>query len=313
MSMPVEEVAFPVQGATCKALYFRPVPADENKPVTSPCVVMAHGFGGTREERLPAYAERFARAGLAVLVFDYRHFGASGGLPRQLLSIGGQLRDWQEAVNFTRTLQGVDPHRIALFGSSFSGGHVVEVAAQDPGIAAVISQCPMMDGVAAVSSLIRYAGLGQLLKLGARGLQDILGHLLGASPVMLPIIGPPGALAALSSEDAEPGYRALVPEHSAWRNEVCARIMLGLGLYRPGRKTNRLPCPILIQVCEQDTLAPATAAHAAARRAGSRATVRSYPIGHFEIYLGEAFEKAVEDQLDFLTKSLLPEKHYDNP
>jgi hypothetical protein len=163
----------------------------------------------------------------------------------------------------------------------------------------------MMDGMAAVASVVRYAGMGQLLKLATRGLQDALRGLVGAAPVMLPIVGPPGALAALSSEDAESGYRALVPEHSTWRNEVCARIMLSLGMYRPGRKTNHLPCPILIQICEKDTLVSTKAAHAAAHRAGSKATVCSYPIGHFDIYLGEAFERAIEDQLAFLGKTLL--------
>jgi pimeloyl-ACP methyl ester carboxylesterase len=304
MNTQAKALDFLVDGTTCRALYYPPTPLDGDKTAQSPCIVMAHGFGATREARLPAYAERFARAGLAVLVFDYRHFGASDGMPRQLLSISSQLRDWREAVGFARTLEGVDPQRIALFGSSLSGGHVVEVAARDARIAAVISQCPMMDGMAAVASVVRYAGMGQLLKLAARGLQDALSGLVGAAPVMLPIVGPPGTLAALSSEDAESGYRALLPEHTTWRNEVCARIMLSLGLYRPGRKTNHLPCPILIQICEKDTVVPATAAHAAARRAGSKATVRSYPIGHFDIYLGEAFERAITDQLDFLGKTL---------
>src|SRR5690349_20947540 len=105
-----------------------------------PCVVLAHGWTGVREQRLDAFAERFASAGLAALVFDYRHFGASEGEPRQLLDIGRQHEDWVAAIAYARTRGDVDPDRIALWGSSFSGGHVVSVAARDRRIAAVVAQ-----------------------------------------------------------------------------------------------------------------------------------------------------------------------------
>ena len=64
-----------------------------------PCVILAHGFGGVREARLDAYAERFAGAGVTALVFDYRHFGGSDGDPRQLIDIPRQLDDWRAAIS----------------------------------------------------------------------------------------------------------------------------------------------------------------------------------------------------------------------
>ena len=123
-----EDLTFPSGEDTCAAWLYRPGAAAG--PV--PCVVMAHGFTATRGDRLPAYAERFAAGGLAVLLFDYRHFGDSSGTPRQLLDIGRQQADYRAAVAFARTLEGIDAQRIGLFGTSFSGGHVVAVAAQDP-------------------------------------------------------------------------------------------------------------------------------------------------------------------------------------
>src|SRR6266496_390364 len=141
-----EDLSFPSGGETCAAWLYRPEGADG--PV--PCVVMAHGFSATRADRLPAYAERFAAAGVAVLLFDYRHFGDSTGEPRQLLDIARQHADYHAAVACARTLDGIDPRRIALFGTSFAGGHVVVVAAQDPSIAAVIAQCPFADGLSAL-------------------------------------------------------------------------------------------------------------------------------------------------------------------
>lgn len=93
-------------------------------------LVMAHGLGAIKEMRLDAFAQRFADAGYAALVFDYRHFGDSTGEPRQLLDITLQRQDWSAAVDFARTLPGVDGSRIVCCrGTSFSGGHVIATAA----------------------------------------------------------------------------------------------------------------------------------------------------------------------------------------
>ena len=146
---------------------------------------MAHGFTATRGDRLPAYAERFAAAGLAVLLFDYRHFGDSTGTPRQLLDIGRQQADYRAAVAFARTLDGIDAQRIGLFGTSFSGGHVVAVAAQDPSIAAVVSQCPFADGLAA----LRVVPPRVALRATALGLADQAAGLAGRAPRTMPAVG----------------------------------------------------------------------------------------------------------------------------
>ena len=303
--MQIRDIEFISGGLMCRALHFKP----EIDPLTSqngtPCVVMAHGFGATRNAGLEPYARRFSAAGMHVLVFDYRHFGESEGEPRQLLSIRRQLNDWMAAVSFARSLEGVDPGRIALFGTSFSGGHVIEVAVRDGSVAAVISQCPMMDGLAAIKNLLNYAGLGSLLLMTWAGVRDLVRSLVGLDPLMMPIVARPGKLAAMSTPDAEPGYMAIAPPD--FRNEVCARIALTVGMYRPGLKADRLPCPILIQITEKDSVAPPPAAEATARRAGSRAQVRLYPIGHFDIYVGEDFERSVTDQVEFLTHTLAPE------
>src|SRR3954466_12943388 len=137
-----EDIEFHSGANTCAAWLYRPE-ADEPHPI----VILAHGFGGVREARLWAYAERFAAAGLAALVFDYRHFGANGGQPRQLLDIGLQLGVWRAAIALARGLDGIDPDRVALWGSSFSGGHVAVLAAEDTRVAAAISQAPFLDGL----------------------------------------------------------------------------------------------------------------------------------------------------------------------
>ncbi len=267
-----------------------------------PCVVLAHGFGGTVDSGLLPYAERFAAAGLDALAFDYRHFGASGGEPRQLFSVPRQLEDYAAAIAFARGLDGVDPDRIVVWGSSFSGGHVVEVAVADGRVAAAIAQTPAMDGRATLLNLVRYAGPGALNRITLAGLRDWIGSLRGRPPVMLPVVGPPGTLAAMSTPDAEPGYRAITGP--TWRNEVSARFALTAALYRPGLKADRLPCPILVQIADRDAVAPPKAAQDAAWLATGRAEVRTYPIGHFDVYVGEPFERSVADELLFLSRHL---------
>jgi uncharacterized protein len=267
-----------------------------------PCVVMAHGFAGTVDSGLMPFAERYAAAGLDVLAFDYRHFGASDGEPRQLVSVSEQLADYAAAIAFARDLPAVDPERIIAWGSSFSGGHVVAVAAADQRIAAVISQVPSMDGRATLLNLIRYAGLAQVARVTLAAIRDTLAARRGQPPVMVPVVAPPGTLAAMSTPDSEPGYLAITGP--TWRNEVPARFGLTLGLYRPGLQAGRVPCPMLVQIADRDAIAPPAAAQEAAWLATGRAEVRTYPLGHFDIYRGEAFERAVADQLHFLTRHL---------
>lgn len=296
------EVDFPSDGGSCRAWHLPPRSDELSGERGAPCVVMAHGFGGVREARLGAYAERFTAAGMHALVFDYRHFGSSPGEPRQLLSIPRQLRDWTSAVAFARTLEQVDPERIALWGTSFAGGHVLKTAADDGRVAAVVSQCPFVDGPRTLLNLMRYAGPGQLMRMTAAGLRDLARAATGREPHRLPVVGPPDTLAAMTSPDAEPGFLRIAPP--GWRNEVCARVSLTIGSYRPGASAPRLSCPLLVQICEADAVAPAEAAEHMAARAGGPCEVRRYPIGHFDIYVGDDFERAVTDQVDFLTRSL---------
>ena len=289
------DVSFDSWGERCAAWLYRP--ADAGTEV--PCVVLAHGWTGTRELRLDAYAERFAEAGFAALVFDYRYFGASEGEPRQLLDIRAQREDWAAAIAFTRTLDGVDPDRIALWGTSFSGGHVQDAAQRDRRIAAVIAQVPFCDGLRNLPRL----GVVHTLRLTREALRDQLGALRGRSPHMIPSVGPPGALAVMTSPDAEPGFRALIPEGYQWPDHAAARIVLRVGSYRPGTKAGQIRCPILYVIGDEDAVTPPDFAHAAAARA-PRSEVSTYAGGHFDGYVGETFEQVVADEVAFLRRQL---------
>jgi len=263
---------------------------------------MAHGIGGTREDGLLPFAEAFAESGLDVLLFDYRCFGGSSGEPRQYGWPPHHREDYRAVVGFARSLGDVDPDRIALWGTSWSGGHVVFVAADDKRIAAVISQTPDMDGARTLMEIARYGGADTLAKLSVEGVRDAVGVLRGHEPRMVPIVGPPGSVAALSSEEAEPGYRSIAGP--GWRNELTARAALYEGRNRAISRIGELSCPILIQIARDDSIAPPAAARTAAWRAKGRSEVREYPCNHFAIYLPPWRDRAIADQLHFLRRHL---------
>jgi len=265
-----------------------------------PCVVMAHGFGGTRDTGLLGYAEGFAAAGLDVLVFDYRGFGDSDGPPRQRVSYRRQRADYVAAVAAARTLPGVDPDRVVLWGTSYSGGHVVPVAVQDGRIAAVLSLTPAMDGLAALGAIARRHPV-KLLALVGHGLRDGAGALLGRAPHHLPVVGLPGTTAVITAPGAHEGYLELAGP--TWRNEVCARAALEVAFNRPTRYAARLRTPMLVQAGEYDAVAPPSAAWRAAE-ASRYAETLTYPVDHFDVYDGPWQHKVLADQLDFLTRVL---------
>lgn len=109
------------------------------------------------------------------------------------------------------------------------------------------------------------------------------------------------ALDVLAAPDAEPGYLALVPPGSDFRNEVAARAVFDILRYRPGLRTARITVPTFFAVCETDSVAPAEPTLRHAERA-PRGEIRCYPDGHFAIYRGDAFGRVVADQLDFLRR-----------
>jgi uncharacterized protein len=288
-----EDVRFRSGDVECAGWLYRP----ESAAGDVACVVLAHGFGGVKEARLDAYAERFAAVGHAALVFDYRFHGDSGGEPRLLIDIGRQREDWRAAIAHARGLDGVDPDRIALWGTSFSGGHVIELAAAGERAAAAIAQAPFTSGVAVLNS----GGPAHNLRLLAGGLRDVIAARRRGHPIA--VVGEPGTTAAMTSPDAKPGYLALFPPGYDWPNRFLPRGTMTLPLQRPHAKAKRVTCPLLVQAMTDDVVTPPGPSRRAAERA-PRGELIEYPGGHFDIYVGEAFERAVGDQIEFLERAL---------
>jgi len=294
-----KDVTFKVKEMSLSAWLYLP----ENLSVPVPCIIMGHGLGATKDAGLEPYAIRFQEAGFAVLTFDYRHLGESEGEPRQLIWIPYQQEDYAAAINYARSLKEIDPARIALWGTSLSGGHVIVTAARDNKIACVSAQCPLLDGDAGGMKVVKKIGIWYMLRMAfGHALRDLVRSWLGLSPHKIPLVGKSGSVAVMADADAWDTFSKLVPDD--FINEACARIIIRMDKYEPVKYAARVRCPVLLQVCDNDISLPMSVVEKAEKRLGKLAEVIHYPIDHFDIYLGENFEKSVSDQLDFFKKHL---------
>ena len=268
------------------------------------CVIMAAGFGVTKEAGTDLFARRFAAAGFSVLAFDYRHLGESGGQPRQVIRGRDQLADWDAAIGFAATLPEVDPERLAAWAFSASGGYIFTLAARDRRLAAAIAQTPNADNLAAARNAARYQKPGAMLRLLGRGVLDAIGGLAGRAPRLVPLAAKPGTVAVVTTPDSAEGDVAL-GRSGAWPQEVAARSALRLTMSRPGRVAAQVRCPLLVVVADQDTTALAGPSIRAARRAPGAELVR-LPGGHYAPFL-DAHDEAAEAEVSFLSRILLGE------
>lgn len=202
-----EDVSFVVDGLRVRAYLYRP---KTTTPV--PCVIMSTGLGGTRDGLLERYALRFVEAGCAALTYDYRYFGTSEGEPRQLMEITSQLDDLRAAVTYVRSRSEIDPEKIFLWGTSAGGGYGIIMAAEDPRIAGVITQCAPLDHDADAKQYFQQAGLLQFMRLFMHAQRDKGRSRFGLSAHRIPIVGEPGTLAFLTAPGAYDGYARLVAE-----------------------------------------------------------------------------------------------------
>jgi uncharacterized protein len=294
MTMKRLDLTFKSGRQQCAAWLYLP---DGSGP--HPCVVVAHGIGAIRQVRLSAYAERLTKAGYAMLSFDYRHWGESGGEPRYLCSIPSQLEDIEAAINCAGERAEVDSRRIALFGTSFGGGHALVVGARRPDIAAVISQCTVTDCLAVALR----TPLRQVAQWVSSATIDQLRALVGLSPKYIKLAGEPGENALMTKLGAEESYLKMLDGPSKWQNKIAARIMLWMPLYRPIKSAPRIAAPLLMIVCERDEICPPSIARRAAVIA-PRGRSASFDSSHFEIYFGDLFEGAVSSMVSFLNAEM---------
>ncbi|MCA4723107.1 alpha/beta hydrolase [Mycolicibacterium fortuitum] len=299
--MSYTELTFYSVGDRCSAWHFAAEGEGFAGPAGRPVVVMAHGFGGTKDSGLEPFAQRFSGAGLEVVAFDYRGFGASEGQPRQSVSVDRQLADYRAAIAVAQQLPGVARSRVVLWGSSFSGSHVLRVAAQCSDVAAVIGMTPLTSGLAASRAAVAHRDVASALRWTLAGVKSRVAVAAGRPPTLMPLAAAPGEPGALALDGAYDSYTAIAGP--TWRNEVDSAIGMELVQIRTGAAAKALKCPVLIQIADFDRFVPANSVMKTAVQA--RAQVHHYPCDHFDVWPGhDWFDTAASDQLRFLTQSL---------
>ena len=276
------DIEFNAEGTILRGWLYLP----ENPAGRVPAVVMAHGFTAVKEMYLDTYAEVFAAAGLGALVFDHRNFGASAGEPRGEIDPWAQIRDYRHAISFARTLPEIDPDRLGIWGTSYSGGHVLVVGALDRRVRCVVSQVPAISGYQA--SLRRVPAL-QLPALLAAFVADRDQRFRGGPPVMRPVLPrEPGGPAVFSGEDAITFFCTAARRAPSWRDEITLRSVEMAREYEPATYIARIsPTPLLLVAATDDTLTGTDLTLEAYERALQPKHLVLLPGGHFAPYVQE--------------------------
>jgi uncharacterized protein len=287
-------------GITLRGWHYLP----DARPGKVPLVVMAHGYSGVKEMYLDRFAEAFAKAGIGSIVFDNRNFGASEGEPRQEIDPWRQVRDYRDAITFAETLEMTDSERIGIWGSSYSGGHVLVVGAIDRRVKCVVSQVPLISGHANARRLIRadyIAGLQEMFESDRRS------RMQGHPPAMIPVVSEnPAGPAVLPTPDSwtfftETGHNRA----QSWRNEVTLRSVEMFMEYEPGAHIRFIsPTPLMMIVALGDHLTVPDLALAAYERALAPKRLVTLPGGHFDAYI-VGFDTASKAATDWFVQHLL--------
>jgi len=286
-------------GVTLRGWFFPGT--DANGP--APTVIMAHGFTATREIFLDDFAEVFAAAGVNVIVYDHRNFGVSDGEPRSHADPWAQINGYRDAITWAQTLPEVDAERIGIWGSSYSGGHVLQVAAIDRRVKCVVSQVPLTYGLETAQRLIRgdmWAGL----RAAFNG--DRASRAKGEPGARMPVTAPEGEPSALPTADTYAFFTQFEKEHETnWKNEVTLHSIEMFTEYEPASYIARIaPTPLLLVVAREDHLTPFDLTARAFEAALEPKKLLVLPGGHFDAYTGEPFETSSAVQRDWFLEHL---------
>ena len=279
--MTRRDIEFDAEGVALRGWFY---PAD-GPGASAATVVLAHGFSAVKEMYLDDYAAVFAAAGLNALVFDNRNFGASDGEPRQEIDPWAQVRDYRHAITYATTLPEVDSNRIGIWGSSYSGGHVLVVAAVDRRVKAVVSQVPMVSGHDNVRALVRadfIAGFREMFDA------DRLARFQGQPPAMVPVVAEdPLAPSALPTADSWQWFTETGHSRApSWKNECTLRSVEMFTEYEPLTYLPYIsPTPLLMLPAIGDHLTPSELAIAAFDTAHEPKKLQILPGGHFDAYV----------------------------
>ncbi|KUJ20147.1 alpha/beta-hydrolase [Mollisia scopiformis] len=303
--MPREDISFQTSdNVTLRGWFYSP---ETTISTPLPCLVMSHGFTATKEIHLDSFAAHITSSlPISCLIYDNRGFGASDNhpsAPRQEIIPSLQCSDISDAITYAQSRDDVNKDKIGIWGSSYSGGHVLWVGAVDKRVKVVLSQMPMVNGWENFHRLIRsdfVGGLNQMFQ------EDRLARASGKAAGTIPVVDPnPMATSALPTPDSYTFFSNWEKKGDFWKNEVTVKSMEELRAYNPSSHIHHIsPAPLLMTVASSDILTPADLALTAYSKALEPKELHLIPGGHFDGYAGPIFETNVKRQVEFLKKTL---------
>ncbi len=295
-----EDIAFASDGVTLRGWLYRP----QGAAGLCPAIVMAHGFSATKEMFLDDFAEVFAAAGFVVLVYDHRNLGASSGEPRGEIDPIAQIRGYRDAITWLATRDGIDPERIGVWGSSYSGGHVMVLGATDSRVKCVVAQVPALDAYRTFTQ----AGRETLLAFRTQFNADRAARYHGEAPAMIPVIpAEAGGIGALTTQDSIDFFKVFESRASNWRNSVTLRSIEYLTEYVPAFYLPRIaPTPFMMVIALKDSLIPSDMALEAFATAGEPKKLLTLDCGHFAPYTGDTFRTVSAAECAWFSEHLRP-------
>ena len=293
-----QDIEFESEGTTLRGWLYTSAETGEAQPT----VVMAHGYSAVKEQYLDRYAEVFAARGLAVVVFDHANFGASDGETRQEVDPQRQIRGYRDAISFAQTRPELDPDRIGVWGTSYSGGHALVVAAHDKRVRAVVSQVPTINGF---ENAQRRTPPHKVAAQRAAMDADRLARFRGEPPVMVPVVAEGSGPCALPGADSYDFFTVSAEWATSWRNEVTFRSAEMAREYSPVHDIGLIsPTPLLLIVAENDVLTLTDVQLAAYEQALEPKALRIIPGGHFAPYV-EQFTETSDAAADWFAQHLI--------
>ena len=250
-----------------------------------------------------SYAEVFADAGLTVLLYDHRNLGASDGEPRQHIDPWQQVAGYRDAITYATTLPEANPERIGIWGSSYAGGHVITVAANDRRVGCAVSQVPLVSGHQSASRMFRWDTMRALRR---RFDADRLARFRGAAPQTIPVFTTaPDALSALPPPVDDRFLEACFQD-AAWQNEVTLESLELFLQYEPGSLVPFVsPTPLLMVVAAGDRVTFTDLALDVYARAREPKRLHLFQGGHFQAY-SRFYDETSRAARDWFVQHLLP-------
>ncbi len=296
------DVTFLSQGLSCSSWLY--LPDDLKSGERRPAIVMAHGFSAVKEMYLDAFAERFVAAGFVTLVFDYRYQGASEGVPRGQIIPTEQHEDYRNAITWVSLQPEVDSTRIGVWGSSYSGAHVLHLAAFDRRIKAAVAQVPLINGWQNAQRLMRadvFAGFVETLA------QDRVQRYTQGEVNYVPVVAPEGQPSALPTPDSYEWFTQTGATRAPnWRNQVSLESMEKFLEYNPAANIHLIaPTPLLMVVASNDTLTPVDLALTAYERALEPKSLVIAKGPHFSAYTEPGFSQTAPPAVEWFTRYLM--------